>query len=174
MEIKERYQDVNYCLRCSAKLELSPDREGKTRPACPQCGWIYYKNPVPAAACVIINEQRELLVIKRKFEPKAGQWALPSGYIEIDQTPEEAAIAEMQEETGLTGEINKFLDYHMGFSPIYEKVLSMGYLMKITGGELKAGDDALEAVFSAFDKLPPIAFAGHRHFITLVRKDNLI
>ena len=160
-----RYKGINYCIKCGCSMSLNLDREGKMRPHCSSCGWIYYKNSIPAVACVVINELGQLLLIKRKFEPQAGLWALPSGYIEIWQSPEDAAISELEEETGLIGEIESFIGYYNGFSPIYEKVLSLGYKMKIIGGSLKAGDDALEAVFYDLDNLPEIAFWAHQDFV---------
>ena len=167
---KESYKNVNYCLRCGSKMEIFTDRENKLRCKCTNCGWTFYKNPIPAAACVIFNEKNELLVIKRKFEPKAGEWALPSGYIEIDQSPEDAAIVEMKEETGLVGEVEMFIDYKPNPSPLYEMVISFGFLMRVVGGKLQAGDDAAEARFVALDNLPEICFASHRYFIEEAKK----
>lgn len=165
--IEELYKGKNYCIKCGTRLKIKKDRENKVRAICPNCGHIVYLNPIPAAACLIINEKNEVLIIKRKFEPKPGEWALPSGYIEIYQTPEEAAITEMKEETGLDGKIEEFLDYFTGYSPIYERVISFGFLMKITGGTLKAGDDAEEAKFISFKDLPNLAFDSHKHYINL-------
>jgi ADP-ribose pyrophosphatase YjhB (NUDIX family) len=164
---KVSYRDINFCLRCGHALNVHQDREGKVRPQCPACHWVYYKNPVPAVAVVVLNEQNELLVIKRRFEPKAGQWALPSGYMEIYLTPEENAIEEMEEETGLVGEIMHCIGWHYGHSPIYDRILNLGFRMKVVGGTLKAGDDAEEAIFLPLDKLPPICFGSHRKFIEM-------
>ena len=165
---KESYQNVNFCIKCGNKIELQIDKEGKIRPQCVKCDWIFYKNPIPASACVILNDKNEVVIIKRKFEPNAGGWALPSGYVEIDQTPAECAIDEMKEETGLDGKVIVQLGYDTEFSPIYEKVISFGFLMKITGGELQAGDDAAEARYVSFDELPKIAFPSHVKFIEIV------
>jgi len=161
----ERYKNINNCIRCGNTLVLQKDREGKTRPHCKICGWIYYKNAVPAVACLVLNEFNEVLLVKRMFEPQAGRWALPSGYIEIWQTPEEAAVDELLEETGLIGEIDSFIGYYYGYSPFYERVLSLGYKMNIKGGELKAGDDALEACFFKQEEMPEIAFWSHQDFL---------
>ncbi len=166
---KESYQNVNFCLRCGNKMELHADKEGKIRPQCVKCDWTFYKNPIPASACVILNDKNEFVIIKRKFEPNAGGWALPSGYVEINQTPAECAIDEMKEETGLDGEVIVQLGYDTEFSPIYEKVISFGFLMKITGGELQAGDDAAEARYVGFDELPDLAFPSHVKFIEIVK-----
>jgi 8-oxo-dGTP diphosphatase len=152
-------------MRCSYKLEIATDREGKERPTCDKCGWIFYKNAVPAVACLVTNEAGEVLLIKRKFEPQPKMWALPSGYVEIWQSPEEAAVEELREETGLIGTVDSFIGYYYGFSPIYERVLSLGYRMKITGGTLQAGDDALEARFYAVSDMPEIAFWSHQDFL---------
>jgi len=92
---------------------------------------------------------------------------LPSGYAEIYMNPEQNAIAEMQEETGLIGEVDHRIDWFYGFSPIYYRVISIGFRMKVLGGTLQAGDDAAEAVFWPLESLPDIAFAAHRYFINL-------
>ena len=168
---KESYNNVNFCLRCGSKMELQTDKEGKMRPQCTNCNWTFYKNPIPASACVIMNDKNEIVVIKRKYEPNAGGWALPSGYVEIDQTPAECAIDEMKEETGLDGEVIVQLGYDTEFSPINEKVISFGFFMKITGGELQAGDDAAEAKFVPLDELPKICFTSHRYFIEKIKKE---
>ncbi|HOH46910.1 MAG TPA: NUDIX hydrolase [Candidatus Cloacimonadota bacterium] len=165
--VQDLYQNASYCQVCGHVLELKEDREGKLRAICPSCGFILYKNPIPAAAIFCLNEAGELLLVKRLFEPRAGLWALPSGYIEIDKSPEENAIAEMKEETGLDGEVEHCIGWYYGYSPIYLRVLSLGFRMKITGGILQAGDDAKEAKFFPLDSLPPIAFDAHRHFIRL-------
>ena len=166
------YKNINFCIQCGTKLIIKTDRENKLRPRCDNCGWIYYKNPIPAVACVIFNEKKELLIIKRKFEPKQGEWALPSGYMEIYQSPQETAVDEMLEETGLIGEVEQFIDFYHGYSPIYERIISFGFLMRIIGGELCAGDDAAEARFVSLDELPEIAFEAHNHYIELVK--NLV
>jgi len=164
-DFKRMYRNVNNCIKCGTKLVLQNDREQKERPHCPNCGWIYYKNPVPASACVLINESNELLLVKRKFSPHADEWALPSGYIELWQTPEECAVDELFEETGIIGEVDSFIDFYTGYSPIYIRTLSFGFLMKGVGGELQAGDDAQEAVFFKQNELPPICFWSHQHFL---------
>ncbi|MDD2506843.1 MAG: NUDIX hydrolase [Candidatus Cloacimonetes bacterium] len=165
--VKDLYQNANYCQSCGGRLELKEDREGKLRGICPTCGFILYKNPIPAVAIFALNDNSELLLVKRLYEPRAGMWALPSGYIEINMSPQENAISEMEEETGLLGEVDHFIDWYYGYSPIYLRTLSLGFRMRIIGGELHAGDDAEDTRFFQLDKLPPIAFDAHRHYIKL-------
>lgn len=165
--IEERYKGVNHCLNCGHKLEIVADREGKTRPKCPACGWVFYKNPIPVVCCLIINDKDEVVLIKRKFEPATGKWAFPSGYMEIDQTPETAAIAEMKEETGLDGQVVRLIGYKMSPNPFYEKVVSFGFLMKVVGGELKAGDDAEDARLVSLNQIKELPFISQNYFLQL-------
>ena len=165
--IKTLYKDATYCQRCPTALELKKDAEGKIRAICPACGFVLYRNPLPAVAILALDEAGRLLLVKRLCEPAAGEWALPSGYMEITHSPEDNALAELHEETGLIGEIDHCIGWFYGFSPIYYRVLSIGFRVKVTGGRLQAGDDAEAAEFFALDQLPHIAFAAHRHFIQL-------
>jgi len=165
METQNRYKDVNFCLRCGNPLHIATDREQKARPQCSKCGWIFYKNAVPAVTCIVLNPQNQLLLVLRKYEPQLGMWALPSGYMEIWQDPEETAIEELHEETGLIGTVDKFIGYYNGNSPIYEKVLSLGFTMNITGGTLCAGDDAIDARFFDINDLPELAFISNIVFL---------
>lgn len=159
------YEEANFCQRCANPLLLKEDEEGKLRGICPNCGFVLYRNPIPAVAIFCQDEDSRLLLVKRKLEPQAGWWALPSGYMEIFMTPEQNAVAEMEEETGLKGAVEHCIGWYYGFSPIYFRVLSIGFHMKITGGTLMAGDDAEEAEFFHLNELPPIAFDAHKYFI---------
>ncbi len=163
--MKATYEGINYCVRCGGELEIRADHEGRERPHCKSCGWVFYKNPIPAAVCVVFDDADRLLLVLRKNEPNPGSWALPSGYVEIDQTPEETSVRELREETGLIGRNEQLLDYFVGTSPIYQSIISFGFLMKVEGGRLLAGDDAAEASFVPLPELPPIPFASHRYYI---------
>lgn len=166
-DVADLYKNAKFCQNCGSKLTIKKDGENKLRAICENCGFILYKNPIPAVAIFVINEADEILLVKRKFEPQVGMWALPSGYIEINMTPQENAVAELVEETGLIGEVDHFIDWYYGYSPIYLRTLSLGFRMKILGGKLQAGDDAEEAKFFSTKNFPPIAFDAHRHFIQL-------
>ncbi len=78
-----------YCARCGTPMrrQLVDDRE---RDVCPACGFILYRNPVPAVGVVVALEGRVELV-RRRYEPRAGCWALPAGFMELSESAEEAA-----------------------------------------------------------------------------------
>ena len=94
--------DPTYCPRCATALEPRPEHQ-TMRPTCPSCGFIWYRNPVPAAGVLIVSDGRVLLV-RRKFEPRAGDWCIPAGFMEAGETPEEGIAREVGEETSLTVE----------------------------------------------------------------------
>ena len=77
---------------------------------------------------------------------------------------------ELYEETGLIGEVDEFLGYFFQSSPIYKRVITFGFLMNITGGELNPGDDALAAKYYSLNNLPDIPFASHNKLIEILRK----
>jgi len=126
---------------------------------------IHYENPLPAVAVLVLNSKDQLLLVKRSVEPAKGTWCLPGGFIEVDESIEEAAVRELEEETGIKGEIEGLVDFFSQRSQDYRAILIFGYRVKILGGELKAGDDAQEAGFYDLDKLPPIAFLSHKRLI---------
>ena len=157
-------RDYEYCPWCSSPLE-EKDFEGRKRLKCRVCDFVWYRNPVPAAGAIIYGD-RGLLMVKRKFEPASGGWTLPAGFMEYDESPTECCIREIKEETGLDIEIKRlFWNYKAGDDPRTMVVLIL-YLADITGGELRAGDDAVEAGFFGLDNLPSnIAFKAHRRAI---------
>ena len=56
---------------------------------------------VDAVVFRINGDKPEVLLIQRKHDPYAGIWALPGGYVDMDETVEEAIVRELEEETGL-------------------------------------------------------------------------
>lgn len=163
--------EAKYCIKCGNLLKDKKE-ENITRKWCPNCGWTYYENPVPVCACIVLNGKDEILLIKRKVEPAAGYWALPSGYVEINQTPAECSVAELEEETGLKGKIKKSLGYFMQDSPICKRVISFGFYLEKIGGKLKPGDDALETKFFPISEIPYLPFSSHRKFVDLIKRQR--
>src|SRR5262245_40035851 len=92
-------RDYLYCPKCAGPL-LVRFTEGRDRQVCSKCEFIFYQNPVPAAA-VIVQREAEILLVQRKFEPRIGDWSLPAGFIEWGESAEESAVREAKEETGL-------------------------------------------------------------------------
>ena len=90
-----------YCPVCGSKHFVEQNEKSKR---CESCGFEYFLNPSSAVAAFILNEQGELLVTRRKFEPGRGTLDLPGGFCDIGETIGEALIREVREETNLTKE----------------------------------------------------------------------
>ena len=132
------------------------------RPTCPSCGFIWYRNPVPAAGAILVEDEHVLLV-RRKYDPRAGSWCLPAGFMEAGETPEGAAVRELLEETGLIAQPTGLFGVYAGFDDPRVRTVLILYTAERTGGTLVPGDDAIDAQWFPLRALPPdIAFEAHR------------
>lgn len=139
---------------------------------CDSCGFIFYQNPAPAVA-VILQQRGEILLVKRKYEPRAGSWSLPAGFIEMGESPELCAIREVKEETNFDIDIDGLFGVYPGMDDPRTHVLLVVYRGVITAGEIRPGDDAAEAKFFDFQQLPEnIAFESHRHIVEALRREK--
>lgn len=105
---------------------------------------------------------RGVVLIKRRFEPLAGQWSLPGGAVEVGETLDAAIAREVFEETGLVVEVGPAIEV---FDRImldesarvrYHFVL-IDYLCRVTGGRLQPGSDVSDAVIADPDALEAFA-----------------
>ena len=138
--------------------------EGKKRLFCSACGWVNYENPLPSSAAFVRNDNGEILLVKRGVDPGKGEWALPSGFIEVGETPAKACVRELKEETGLDGHIQRLLGVYSQKSSMYKSVIIIAYLVQANGA-LEPGSDSVSAEYFAPDRLPPIAFPSHEEIL---------
>ena len=116
--------------------------------------------------------EKKVCLVRRKFEPKMGQWSLPTGFMEWDEDVTETAVREAKEETGLDVRLEGIYAVESGILPPDIPVLVVFYRAAENGGQLEAGDDAAEVDFFPVDDLPhPIAFAAHRRVLARLKKE---
>jgi len=141
------------------------DVGGRVREVCPTCGFILYRNPVPGAG-VLVEMERGIVLVQRGQPPFVGWWALPAGYIEADESVEQAAVRECKEETGLDVELLELFGvYSFPEGPVQSGIIIF-YRARPVGGDLRAGDDAQDVGVFPPDGLPePLAFRTHREVI---------
>ena len=155
---------AKFCLLCATPLELRPVK-GRERLACPaeRCQFVLYENPASAAAAVVRDAEGRVLLIRRRIEPYRGAWALPAGYQEADERPEDTLVREVFEETGMTIEVDRLFDY-LFIPDDHRKPANVAvYLCRPIRGELRAGHDAAEAGWFHLDALPDeIGFDNQR------------
>ena len=141
--MKEPFQ---YCPICGRVLELGVI-DGKERKFCPNCGFIDYKNPLPVAVAIAVKGKKVLL-IKRGIAPRKGAWGPPSGFIEVGETPEEACLRELKEETGVSGQIVRLLGVNrLEDKEVYGDMLMVRYLVNAGDEEITPGDEVEDARF---------------------------
>ena len=87
---------LEYCSNCGNKNERG-HIDGNTRSHCVKCKAIHYENPKPTAT-LICPKGDSILLGRRAFDPGKGEWGLPGGFLELNETLEEAAIRETSEE----------------------------------------------------------------------------
>ena len=113
-------------------------------------------------AAIIAMLDRKVLLILRKHDPYAGKWAFPGGFMDMDETPEEAIVRELEEETHITGvELKQFKTYGaLGRDPRGRTIstLFLGFVDYSTDVKAKGGDDAAEARWFPLDNVPDLAF----------------
>lgn len=153
-----------FCQRCGTELRET-DLDSRPRLKCPACGYVQYQNPVPGVG-VLIEHEGKLALIRRGHPPHQGQWALPAGFIEADESVEHAAVREAHEETGLNIELDELFGVYSFPEGPPRSGLIIFYLARPTNpADLHAGDDASEAAFFLPADLPVIAFRTHREVL---------
>ncbi|HOK23570.1 MAG TPA: NUDIX hydrolase [Candidatus Hydrothermia bacterium] len=156
-------KEAIYCPYCGQRVKKIADDRGE-RFYCPVCGSTIYKNPVPVVVIVVFNSKGEILLIKRKVEPEKGEWALPSGFIELSEEPAYAAKRELLEETGIELDDPILINVYHQRSKRYESIVVIVY-MGFSDSTPKPGDDAEDAGFFSLKTLPKIPFESHTRAI---------
>jgi len=149
-----------YCCYCG-KTVTRKIFDNKPRDYCKNCKTIFYDNPLPVACCIVANENREVLLVKRKKDPYKNMWCLPIGFAESGEEVSQAALRELYEETGLTGEIVRLIDVDTLENCFYGSLAIVTYEVKITGGMLAPGDDATDAAYFPINSLPELAWSSN-------------
>ena len=166
-------KEYNHCPICGTLLQTGVI-EAKRRKYCPECGFIDYKNPLPVALAVAVKDKKFLL-IKRRLPPRKGMWASPSGFIEVGETPEEACLRELKEETGVSGEIVKLIGVaRREDREIYGDMLIVRYLLKVKDEGLTPGDEVEDARFFNISELPDYYVNLFRDVIAAIQNGALL
>jgi ADP-ribose pyrophosphatase YjhB (NUDIX family)/ribosomal protein S27AE len=158
------YEGLKFCPRCATAL-VDGDVRGHERLSCPNCGYVFYLTPAPVT-CVIVEREGAILLVRRRFPPSVGKWCLPAGFIEQMESPQESAVREVKEESGLDVEITGIFDSWASGEDPRTPVVSFAFTARVIGGTLSPGDDADKAEFFDEGSLPRnIAFTTHRSAI---------
>jgi ADP-ribose pyrophosphatase YjhB (NUDIX family)/ribosomal protein S18 acetylase RimI-like enzyme len=152
-----------YCPVCGHPL-VAREEAGRIRKVCENCGYVHYVNPVPAVG-IVIEKDGGVVLIQRKNPPHQGRWVLPSGYIEADESAEEAAMREAEEETGLKVEIIEMAGVNSFPEGPPLSGIMIFFRARPVGGTLRAGDDAADARVFTPEEMPLLPFRTHREMM---------
>lgn len=134
-----------------------------------------YPRPALTVDCAVFgldDADLKLLLIRRGHDPFAGQWALPGGFVHVDETIDAAARRELSEEAGLS---RVFLEQLYTFGDLdrdpRERVVTVAYyaLVNLSDHKAKASTDASEAAWYSLSKLPKLAF-DHAEIVRVARQ----
>lgn len=147
--------DPKFCSRCAAPMKRAvPPDDHRERHVCTQCGFIHYLDP--KVACGTIAERDgKFALIQRNIEPRKGYWSFPCGFMEIDETTEQAAHRETREETGLEVELGPLIGTYSYTDTFYGgAIVVVVYRATVVGGTLRADDDVCDARMIAPGEIP--------------------
>ncbi|MHB0936338.1 MAG: NUDIX hydrolase [Armatimonadota bacterium] len=135
-----------------------------------------YPRPALTVDCVVFGydeEELKVLLIQRDLEPFAGKWALPGGFVQIEETLDDAARRELREEAGV-GDL--YLEQLYTFGALHrdprERVVSVAYyaLVNLFEHQVAASTDARNAAWFPVDDTPPLAFDHEEILATAHRR----
>lgn len=86
-----------YCPNCSKKIT----KKSQNFYECLHCGFHFYENPKPTNGLITENAEGEILLVKRRDDPKKGYWDIPGGFIDLGENFEESVQREIREELGV-------------------------------------------------------------------------
>ena len=146
-----------FCPICGEAIEKVEDRA-----ECRSCGFVGYANAVPGVEAVCFDGGGRVLLGRRAFDPGAGLWDLPGGFLHEDEHPLDGLRREIREETGLEIEPLEFLGFWL--EPYDGRiVLCLTWTARATG-EARAGDDLSELRWFQPDELPGAAELAFTHY----------
>lgn len=142
-------------LHYPSHLYLSPN-DAIARVHCSNCGWVHYPaNSLGVKAEVWLGDG--VVALLPPGEPLEAPAALPGGHVEYGESPEEAAVREVREETGLDVEVLRCLGWYFNGAGSYPgPIVSFMFETRATGGILRGSEERLARVYP-IERFPAIS-----------------
>lgn len=161
-----------FCTRCASPLQRAiPEDDEHERDMCGQCGTVHYQNPKIIAGCIPCWEER-ILLCRRAIEPRRGYWTLPAGFMELNETLEQAAEREAREEAMAEVEIGSL--YTM-FSLAHISQVHVFFRGTLKQPDFGPGRESLEVGLFAMEEIPwnELSFTSVRMTLQMLEEDRL-
>jgi 8-oxo-dGTP diphosphatase len=155
---------AHFCVNCGAAL-VEREIEGRVLEACPNDDFVLWRDPKVATA-VVVETDAGIVLGRRSIEPALGQWCLPGGFVNDDESPVEAAVRECKEETGAPVEVMGLIGIYHIARRTAPSMIVIGYRARVVdGAALEAGSEMLELQLFPPDSLPELAFSSHSQIV---------
>jgi ADP-ribose pyrophosphatase YjhB (NUDIX family) len=145
-------EQMRWCPYCGAEAFKAASAGNYLR--CERCGKRFFINASAAVACVIVNPAGEILLTRRRFEPAKGKWDLPGGFVNADETAEDAVRREIAEELNLRVDALRYFGSstnHYLFEGMLYYTLDLGFECRVSDfAAIAPADDVAGYAF-----LPP-------------------
>ncbi len=147
--------DVNrkYCHWCGCSLVIKVLNESDKH-YCDNCDRFIFEDP-KLAVVVLASKGDKLLLVKRAIEPELGKWSFPSGYVDLGESVESAALREVKEETGMEIKINFLVGV---YSSSTRPLVLLAYGAEVSGGNLKLNHEVLDIGYFSPEGLSNMPF----------------
>jgi ADP-ribose pyrophosphatase YjhB (NUDIX family) len=142
---------LNFCSSCGARVASKiPPGDHLPRFVCTQCDTVHYKNPLLVLGCVPEWETK-ILLCRRAIEPRRGYWTVPAGFMENNETMQQAAARESYEEAFARVEIGSLLAI---VSVTHAHQVHVMFRARLLQPEFAPGPESLEVMLCAQADVP--------------------
>jgi hydroxymethylpyrimidine/phosphomethylpyrimidine kinase len=152
------YKTPRFCPACAGELMKSTPH-----PVCGRCGLVFYRNPLPAVI-LVLEENGKLLLARRAAPPAMGELGFPGGFVDLGESPLEAAARELEEETSLTGASFELTGSDKDHTD-YGSIVLYIYKVRNWQGKPEPADDVSELVWMNPEEIPGLAFSAHDRLV---------
>lgn len=151
---------AKFCPQCGtpAKTEV---RNGEPREVCPTCDAVVYQNPPPLAAGVVLNQRREVLLVKCKRLREDGAWCLPMDAPQPGEPIAAAARRTIKKKTGIDTQFVRLLDTDSSQTEDQRDQLIVTFEMRKTGGTETPGPDAVAVAYFPLSRHPELVIPSN-------------
>lgn len=160
-----------YCPKCGYKLKYMAYQE-RDRLTCLGCSYILYENPIVGVAAIVLNNERQILLGRRKTGYYSQLWCIPCGYLEYDEDVYAGVRREFKEETNLDIELLSLFTVQSNFHDPECHTVGIWFLAQITGGKMLAGDDLDQLGYFDLDNPPALAFPSDEVVLNLLNSGS--